>query len=139
MTLKSAPGAAGLVLTLALAFGPAQAATAQCPAKTTLSDDVVAALKEAKGCDVAMKVFQACQYGASGDTEFGEIVEKKCEADFLDKASALKKQAYKRELRLCDLKYRNRSGTMYISFTASCRAQVAQRYSQRMRKAAKAR
>ena len=30
-----------------------------------------------------------------------------------------------------DRKYRNESGTMYISFTAFCRAEVAQRYSQR--------
>ena len=44
----------------------------------------------------------------------------------------------KRELGVCDRKYRNKSGTMYISFTAFCRAEVAQRYSQQMRKAAKA-
>ena len=68
--------------------------------------------------------------------QFGEVVEKKCEADFLDKANASKKQAYRRELGVCDRKYRNPSGTMYISFTAFCRAEVAQRYSQAVRKAA---
>ena len=80
-----------------------------------------------------MKVFEACEYGASGDVQFGEAVEKKCEADFLGKANAAKKQAYKREIGVCDRKYRNKSGTMYISFTAFCRAEVAQRYSQKMR------
>jgi hypothetical protein len=134
MTLKSSLAALGLVLSL----GSTQAAPAECPAKTTLLEDVVAALNGARGCDAAMKVFEACQYGASGDTEFGDIVEKKCEADFLGRADASKKQAYKRELGVCDRKYRNQSGTMYISFTAFCRAEVAQRYSQRMRKAAKA-
>ena len=136
MNLKSAFAAISLALGLFLVLGPAQAATMQCPAKSTQMDDIIASLQAAKGCDAAMKVFEACEYGASGDVQFGEVVEKKCEADFLDKASALKKRAYKRELGVCDRKYRNQSGTMYISFTAFCRAEVAQRYSKRMRKAA---
>ena len=136
MTLKSALAAIALVLGLVLALGPAKAAQMAGPAKSTQMDDIIASLNAAKGCDAAMKVFQACEYVASGDVQFGEVVEKKCEADFLDKANASKKQAYKRELGVCDRKYRNQSGTMYISFTAFCRAEVAQRYSQRMRKAA---
>ena len=36
---------------------------------------------------------------------------------------------------VCDRKYRNESGTMYRSFTAFCRAEVAQRYSRQARKA----
>jgi hypothetical protein len=39
-------------------------------------------------------------------------------------------------MRVCDGKYRNKSGTMYLSFAAFCRAEVAQRYSQRALKAA---
>jgi hypothetical protein len=136
MTLKSALAALGLVLGLLLFPGPVRAAPMECPAKSTQMDDIIASLKAAKGCDAAMKVFEACEYGASGDVQFGEVVEKKCEADFLDKANASKKQAYKRELGVCDRKYRNQSGTMYISFTAFCRAEVAQRYSQAVRKAA---
>ena len=132
MTLKSALAALGLLLTL----GPAWAAPMECPAKSTQMDDIIASLNAAKGCDAAMKVFEACEYGASGDVQFGEVVEKKCEADFLDKASAAKKRAYRRELGICDRKYRNKSGTMYISFTAFCRAEVAQRYAKQMRKAA---
>ena len=127
MTLKSALAALGLLLVL----GPAWAAPMECPAKSTQMDDIIASLNAAKGCDAAMKVFEACEYGASGDVQFGEVVEKKCEADFLDKASAAKKRAYKRELGVCDRKYRNKSGTMYISFTAFCRAQVAQRYARK--------
>jgi hypothetical protein len=133
MTLKSCLTATGLLL--ALCPGSAQAAE-KCPAESSYWEDVVAALKEARGCDAAMKVFEACQLGASGDTGYGEIVEKKCEADFLDKADASKKQAYKRELGVCDRKYRNKSGTVYVSFTAFCRAQVAQRFSREVRKAA---
>ena len=102
-----------------------------CPAKSTQMDDIIAALNAAKSCDAAMKVFEACEYGASGDVQFGEVVEKKCESDFLDRLKAPQQAAYQREMKVCDRKYRNQSGTMYISFTAFCRAEVAQRYSQR--------
>ena len=136
MTLKSCLAALGPVLGLLLFLGPVRAAPMECPAKSTQMDDIIASLMAARGCDAAMRVFEACEYGASGDVQFGEVVGKKCEADFLDKANASKKHAYKRELGVCDRKYRNQSGTMYISFTAFCRAEVAQRYSQAVRKAA---
>ena len=136
MTLKSALAAAGLACGLVLFIGPASAAQMECPAESRQMDDIIASLKAARGCDAAMKVFEACEYTASGDVQFGEVVEKKCEADFLDKANASKKQAYKRALGVCDRKYRNQSGTMYISFTAFCRAEVAQRYAREMRKTA---
>jgi hypothetical protein len=106
-----------------------------CPAKSTGMDDIIAALNAAGGCDAAMKVFEACEYGASGDVQFGEVVEKKCEGDFLARLEAPRKAAYQREMGVCDRKYRNQSGTMYISFTAFCRAKVAQRYSQQALKA----
>ena len=135
MTLKSALAALGLVLGLLLLLGPVRAAPMECPAKSTQMDDIIASLMAARGCDAAMRVFEACEYGASGDVQFGEVVEKKCEADFLDNANASKKEAYKRELRACNQGYRAKSGTMFLSFTAFCRAQVAQRYSQAVRKA----
>ena len=73
---------------------------------------------------------------ASGDVDLGAAVEKKCEADFMPGLTRAQKQVYQREMRVCDRKYRNQSGTMYLSFTAFCRAEVAQRYSQAVRKAA---
>ena len=124
-------------LAVLLNVGASQAATEECPAKSTGMDDVIAALNDARGCDAAMKVFQACEYGASGDVQFGAAVEKKCEADFLGHLREPQKLAYQREMRVCDRKYRNQSGTMYISFTAFCRAEVAQRYSHQALKAAR--
>jgi hypothetical protein len=121
-------------LTVVLALGSVQAATEQCPAKSTQMDDVIAALKEAPSCDRAMRVFEACEYGASGDVQFGAVVEKKCEDGFLARLKVPQKRAYQREMGVCDRKYRNESGTMYLSFTAFCRAEVAQRYSHRARK-----
>jgi hypothetical protein len=126
-TMRNGPWLAALSLVLLLAARPAHAE--DCPAKTNQMDDILVALNEAPSCDRAMKVFEACEYVASGDVQFGAVVEKKCESDFLARLRNPKKQAYQREMRVCDRKYRNESGTMYRSFTASCRAMVAQRYS----------
>jgi hypothetical protein len=123
---------AGLALVLLEAFlgGAAQAAE-ECPAKSNSMEDIITVLNAAPSCDRAMKLFEACAYGASGDAQFGEAVEKKCEADFVGQAKPPQKLSYQRELAVCDRKYRNKSGTMYISATAFCRAEVAQRYSRR--------
>ncbi|WP_425116880.1 hypothetical protein [Bradyrhizobium sp.] len=99
-------------------------------------DDIVVALNKAPSCDRAMKVFEACEFGASGDVQLGAVVEKKCEGDFLSRLKDPQRRAYQREMRVCDRKYRNESGTMYVSFTAFCRAIVAQRYSHRAQKLA---
>ena len=122
-------------LALILLSGAAQAAPEECPAKSTEMDDIIAVLNDAPGCERAMKLFEACEYGASGDVQFGEVVEKKCEADFLTHLKSPQKLTDQREMRVCDRKYRNESGTMSISFTAFCRAEVAQRYSQQAQRA----
>jgi hypothetical protein len=132
MSLKSC--AAALVVVAAL--GAANAFAEDCPAKSTSMDDVIAALNDASGCAAALKVFEACEYGASGDVDLGAAVEKTCEADFLTYLKAVEKRSYQRQMRVCDRKYRNTSGTMYLSFTAFCRAEVAQRYSRRAVKTA---
>jgi hypothetical protein len=71
-----------------------------------------------------MKMFEACEYGAGGDVQFGAVVEKKCEGDFRARLKAPQERAYQREM----------AGTMFLSFTAFCRAQVARRYSHQARK-----
>jgi hypothetical protein len=132
--MRNGPWLAALSVILLLAACPAHAE--DCPAKTNQMDDILVALNEAPSCDRAMKVFEACEYVASGDVQFGAVVEKKCEIDFLARLKNPKKQAYQREMRVCDRKYRNESGTMYRSFTAFCRAMVAQRYSRQALKVA---
>jgi len=123
---------AGLVLLLC---GSAAQAAEECPAKSTAMDDVIAVLSAAPGCNRAMQLFEACAYGASGDVQFGDVVEKKCEADFGSRMKPPQTLSYQRELKACDRKYRDKPGTMYLSATAFCRAKVAQRYSQRALKA----
>jgi hypothetical protein len=123
-----------LAVALSVAGTPARAMV--CMEKSMTLDEVVDTINAQKGCESAMKVFQDCQLTASGDVQLGSAVEKKCEADFKPGLSAAQTQAYKSEMHACDVKYRNKSGTMYLSFTAFCRAEVAQRYSQRALKAA---
>ena len=132
--MRFGPGPAILAVVLSFAAPPAWAE--DCPAKSTGMDDIVAAVNDAPSCDRAMKVAEACAYGASADVQFGAAVEKKCEGDFLGNLKAPQKRAYAREMGVCDRKYRNQSGTMYLSATAFCRAKVAQRYAQKASKQA---
>ncbi|MBR0971924.1 hypothetical protein [Bradyrhizobium japonicum] len=125
---------AALAVVLSVAGTPARAMV--CMDKSMTLDEVADAISAQKSCESAMKVFKDCELTASGDVELGAAVEKKCEADFKPGLNAAQTQAYQREMRVCDGKYRNKSGTMYLSFTAFCRAEVAQRYSQRALKAA---
>ncbi|WP_426410650.1 hypothetical protein [Bradyrhizobium ganzhouense] len=125
---------AALAVVLSVVGHPARAMV--CMDKSMTLDEVADTISAQKGCESAMKVFKDCELTASGDVALGAAVEKKCEADFKPGLSAAQTQAYKREMDACDIKYRNKSGTMYLSFTAFCRAEVAQRYSQRALKAA---
>jgi hypothetical protein len=122
---------AALIVVLSLSAAPAFAE--DCPAKSTEADDILDELNAASNCDAAMTVFKACEYGSSGDVEFGAVVVKKCEDVFLNQLKAPQKQAYRREMQSCDRKYRNQSGSMYRSFEAFCRAELAQRYARRVR------
>jgi hypothetical protein len=128
--------ATGLFVLLALDATPALALVCRDQALTL--DEVVDAIKAAPGCERAMKVFEACELGTSGDVRLGAAVEANCEADFLGGLTARQKAAYQREMRACDRRYRNQIGTMHLSFTAFCRAEVAQRYARQAPKAIRA-
>jgi len=101
-------------------------------------EEIIGVIDATPGCERAMKLFKDCEFSTSGDIHLGAAVEKKCEADFLRRLKAPQKRAYQREMGACDRKYENESGTMYRSFTAFCRAEIAQRYARKARKAASA-
>ena len=125
------------VLAVVLSFsGASPSLAAVCLAKSMTLDDILDTINASRGCERAMKVFEACEFGASGDVQLGAAVEKKCEADFVGHLRPPEKRAYQSKMRVCDHKYDNESGTMYRSFTAFCRAEVAQRYSRQALKAA---
>ena len=128
-------GLAALVVIFSFSAGPALASI--CLGKSMSLEETVAAISATSGCDRAMKLFEDCAYTASGDVSLGAAVEKKCESDFLSRLKPSQKVAYQREMGACDRKYRNESGTMYRSFTAFCRAKIAQRYSHRALKSAR--
>ena len=125
--MRVGPGVAALAVFCSLA--PASAAV--CLEKSMTIDEIVEAIGQTPSCERAMKLAQDCSLGTGGDTQLGAAVEKKCESDFLSSLKRSQTAVYKRELGVCDRKYRNRSGTMYVSFTAFCRAEVAQRFSRR--------
>jgi hypothetical protein len=104
---------------------------AECP--TLDLEEQAQFLGKAPSCDAAMKRFEACQRGSSGDRRLGEIVIKKCERDFLSKFSKPERNAYGRKIKMCWHKYANESGTMYRSFEAFCAAVIAQNYARRAR------
>jgi hypothetical protein len=123
-----------LAVVLSLSAAPALAVV--CLHKSMSLDEVVDAINASRGCERAMKIFQDCALTSSGDIRLGAAVEKKCERDFVGHLGAPEKQIYRRKMRVCDRKYRNEDGTMYRSFTAFCRAEVARRYARRARKGA---
>jgi hypothetical protein len=132
--MRFGPSAAVLAVILSLGGGPALGAI--CLHKSMTREEIVDVINASPGCERAMKLFQDCEFSTSGDIALGAAVEKKCERNFLARLKAPQKRAYQREMGVCERKYLNESGTMYRSFTAFCRAEVAQRYSQRALKAA---
>ena len=102
--------AAGLFVVLSLSAAPAFGGV--CLGKSMTLDEVVDTINATSGCERAMKVFEDCELSSSGDIRLGAAVEKKCEHDFLGHLGAPQKQAYRRQMRVCDRKYENESGTM---------------------------
>jgi hypothetical protein len=132
--MRFKPCLAAFTVALSLAAAPALASI--CLGKSMTLDENIDAINATPGCERAMKLFEACEYGTSGDIHLGAAVEKKCERDFLARLKPPQRHLYQSEMRVCDRKYLNEEGTMYRSFTAFCRAEVAQRYSRRALKAA---
>jgi hypothetical protein len=126
--------AALAILVLASASGaaaPKSKPQAQCPYSHADRDKIVEALTKAQTCAAAVELFKVCAGGASGDTEYGETVMERCEQDFAAKLSPAQKRAYGSEHKRCDLKYVNKQGSMYVSFTAFCHAELAWKYAHR--------
>jgi len=57
---------------VATTIAPAAAATPDCPAQDR--DNIVDLLDQAPTWEKSLALFQACSYGASGDTALSEIV-----------------------------------------------------------------
>ena len=121
-------------LAVLLFAGAVPAVAEDCPVKPFEMDGIIAAVNAASGCDASMKVFEACQMGSTADVQFGDAVEKKCEAAFLSRLKTPQKRAYQDQFGRCEEKYADKQGTMWRAATAMCRAAVSQRYAHRMAK-----
>jgi hypothetical protein len=119
------PLIASLAVLAVLASSAAFAADDRCPIESLSIADIKQGISDAPTCDAALKMFQKCSVGTSGDVGIGAVVTEKCEAMFEGKLSAQQKAAYSRAKRVCDTKYAREDGTMYRSFEAFCRAQAA--------------
>ena len=108
--------------------GPKPAsAQKECPIQEFSLEAREEAIRKAPTCKEALEVMDACAYVASGDTALGAAVVEKCEAGFLSELSKKQRRDYDREIKRCNTKYLRESGTMYRSFEAFCRAQLAVR------------
>jgi hypothetical protein len=123
--------AAGLLMVASIGLITPAASAAICQGKSMTLDEIADVLKAAPTCNASMKIFQDCSLSSSGDLQLGAAVQERCEADFLAKLQTPQKHVYEREIKACNGKYANQSGTMYRSWEGFCAAEVAQRYSQR--------
>ena len=121
-------------LAVLLFAGAVPAVAEDCPVKPFEMDGIIAAVNAASGCDASMKVFEACQMGSTADVQFGDAVEKKCEAAFLSRLKTPQKRDYQDQFGRCEEKYADKQGTMWRAATAMCRAAVSQRYAHRTAK-----
>ena len=123
-----------LSVLLLLAAVPASAAPKvqkECPAGLG-PEEKEDLLRKAPSCDAAMELFEACAYGASGDTGLSVAAIENCESGFLSRLSRTQRRLYDAEMKRCNAKARGgREGTMYISAAAFCRAIVAQKFARR--------
>ena len=103
---------------------------ADCPVERN-GESISDAIEKSATCQAAQKVFEACAYAASIDTQFGAIVTEKCEKDFLAKLSPAQGKTYQSQKDACAKKYANKEGTMYRSFEAMCISKLAFGYSKR--------
>lgn len=119
------PLIASVVVLAVLVSSAAFAADDRCPIESLSIADIKQGISDAPTCDAALKMFQKCSVGTSGDIGIGAVVTEKCEALFDGKLSAQQKAAYSRAKQICETKYAKEDGTMYRSFEAFCRAQAA--------------
>src|SRR5438874_7810579 len=78
--MRFGPSVAVLAIILPFAAAPARASV--CLGKSMSMEETIEVINASPGCDRAMKVFEACACGSSGDIHLGSGVERECERDF---------------------------------------------------------
>ena len=102
-----------------------------CPVETRVEGTLEAkeaAIRKAPTCKRAYEIMEACAYTASGDTGLGEALRQRCEPEFMSRLGKAQRRTYDQEQKRCTYKYANKGGTMYVSFSAFCRAESTVKY-----------
>jgi hypothetical protein len=92
-------------------------------------DDVEKAINATTSCENAKEMAEACGMGSSIDRDITIVAERKCNLDFYSRLSKSEVSIFEGLQNKCNDKYKNSQGTMYISFTAFCRLNVAALFS----------
>ena len=116
----------GLPVVLLMMICAPPAFAAECPAAS--SDAVLSALRNARSCRGAAQTYKACTRATTQDVPFAEAVVGKCESGFVARLTPKQRASYRRQMSRCERKYARQTGTMYRSFEASCRVNVALRF-----------
>ena len=74
------------------------------------------------------KKMHDCAWGSSADTQLALVVISTCEKAFFPKLSALGREHYRDEMRLCAYEYSKTEGTISMSAAALCQVDVATRF-----------
>lgn len=87
-------------------------------------------IKKSESCYEGAEIAKACGMGSSIDISITAAAERKCGLDFWKKLTKSDLATYNGLQAKCSKKYDSRQGTMYQSFNAFCRLQVAELYSE---------
>lgn len=131
MPVRAALGLAALLLLAA------PAGAKDCPTQDFGWEAREGEVRKAPSCKEALAVAEACAFGATGDVGLTDIVIEKCEAGFLGRLGKEQRRAYDGGIKRCSSKYLRKSGSMYRSMEAFCRAELAVRTEARFSKPAR--
>ncbi len=82
------------------------------------------ALRAEKTCRAVYALYQKCAWGSGADAARAEVVTDTCKANFDTKLTPPQRLTFNTKLQLCTDEYDGMDGTMWLSESASCTAQV---------------
>lgn len=120
-----------LIFTTMIGFSVlASAQTSQeCPYEFGTDDYVLNVIQgiEAKAtCDEASDLAVACGMGSGIDVEIADTARGVCEHNFIPKMTHQNTETYLQTLQLCEQKYKDQQGSIYVSAWSYCNLKVAQ-------------
>lgn len=88
--------------------------------------EVIQGIEAKATCDEASDLAVACGMGSGIDVEIAGTARALCEHNFVPKMTQQNRDTYEQTLILCEQKYRDQQGSIYVSAWAFCNLKVAQ-------------